>query len=330
MTTSGRSTVVGVFHNRHDAERAVDELERMGFDRDAIGYVRRDGDRTVDRDGDDTKAAETAGGGALTGAVAGGLIGAAAAGLIPGIGPVIAAGALASILTGAAVGAVTGGLAGSLIGAGIPEDEATYYQGEFESGRTIVTVRAGNRYDEAASILRRFGAYDVNNRGMATTSTMGTTSTLGTGAGSMAASGMSARNWDDVRGSYRDRWHQRFGTTGTSRWEDNEPHYRWGWERQNEDRYRGRAWTDVEPEFRRDWEAKNPNSPWEKAKEGVRDAWENATGDERDRSRSVRISETGTDMSSGMGTRTTVTPSSSHTHRYENNRCVDCGDTYVS
>ena len=33
----------------------------------------------------------------------------------------------------------------ALIGAGIPEHEAKYYQGEFEAGRAIVTVNAGEQ-----------------------------------------------------------------------------------------------------------------------------------------------------------------------------------------
>jgi uncharacterized protein (TIGR02271 family) len=43
------------------------------------------------------------------------------------------------------------------------EEEAQYYEGEFKSGRTLVTVKAGQRYDDARSILQRDGAYDVHN-----------------------------------------------------------------------------------------------------------------------------------------------------------------------
>jgi uncharacterized protein (TIGR02271 family) len=57
-----------------------------------------------------------------------------------------------------------GGLIGALVGAGVPEEEAGYYEGEFKAGRTIVTVTADGREDEARSILRHFGAYDVHRR----------------------------------------------------------------------------------------------------------------------------------------------------------------------
>ena len=110
-----------------------------------------------------------AGTGAVTGALAGLGLGALAglgvlSGVIPVIGPAIAAGTLGIILTNAAAGAGIGGLVGALAGAGIPEDEAHYYQGEFESGRTIVTVQAEGRADEAMAILRRYDAYDMSSR----------------------------------------------------------------------------------------------------------------------------------------------------------------------
>ena len=85
-------------------------------------------------------------------------------GVIPVIGPAIAGGTLGIILSNAAAGAGVGGLVGALAGAGVPEDEAHYYQGEFESGRTIVTVQADGRADEAMAILRRYDAYDMSSR----------------------------------------------------------------------------------------------------------------------------------------------------------------------
>jgi hypothetical protein len=53
------------------------------------------------------------------------------------------------------------------MGAGIPEHEAKFYQGELEAGRAIVTVNAANRAEEAAAILRRNGAYDMSSRASA-------------------------------------------------------------------------------------------------------------------------------------------------------------------
>jgi hypothetical protein len=71
------------------------------------------------------------------------------------VGPAIAAGTLGVIISNAAAGAGIAGVAGALIGAGIPEDEARYYDGEFQAGKTVVTVMADGRYAEALAIMRR-------------------------------------------------------------------------------------------------------------------------------------------------------------------------------
>jgi uncharacterized protein (TIGR02271 family) len=170
MQTSSRSTVVGVFPDRARAERAIDDLKRNGFHDDQIGIAARDAeDRegTIRSSGEDKggDAAGGAAGGAVTGGVVGGVLGALAAGLIPGIGPVIAGGLLAGVLGGAAVGAAAGGLIGALTGMGVSEDDARYYDEEFRGGRTLVTVKADGRYDEARSILHSHGGYDAESRG---------------------------------------------------------------------------------------------------------------------------------------------------------------------
>jgi len=187
---NNRPTVVGVFDNRADAERAVNELHRAGFRDDQIGYATRGDDvRTGGRaiEGTDTGEAGTgAATGALGGGVVGGILGALATGLIPGIGPVIAGGILAGVLGGVAVGAATGGLFGALVGSmDVPEDEARYYDQEFQSGRTVVTVKADGRYDEAHDILERAGAYDFQTRDTRTG-----TATTGRTAPRMAAADM--------------------------------------------------------------------------------------------------------------------------------------------
>jgi hypothetical protein len=76
----------------------------------------------------------------------------------------IAGGILASVLASAAGGAALGGILGALVGLGIPEDEARYYEREIHVGRTLVTVRAPGRADEAREILRLHGADDMHTR----------------------------------------------------------------------------------------------------------------------------------------------------------------------
>jgi hypothetical protein len=166
-----QSTIVGVFDDRLQADRAVDELRRAEFRDDQIGVAMRYDTGSATAETVDTTAADetAAGTGAITGALTGLGLGALAgfgvlSGVIPVIGPAIAGGTLGVILSNAAAGAGVGGLVGALVGAGIPEDEAQYYQGEFESGRTIVTVRADGRADEAMAIFRRYDAYDMSTR----------------------------------------------------------------------------------------------------------------------------------------------------------------------
>lgn len=164
MTMTDRSTVVGVFTDRAMAERAIEQLHQAGFHDEQIGYVSRDSQvSTVAPEASNDTAAGAATG-AVSGGVLGGVLGAAAALLIPGFGPAIAGGILAATLGGAALGAVAGGLVGALTGMGIPEEEARYYQDEFETGRTIVTVKTDGRYEEALNILRQNGAYDATAR----------------------------------------------------------------------------------------------------------------------------------------------------------------------
>ena len=165
MATTTSTSVVGVFNSRAEADRAVDELRRMGYSNDQIGVVARDEQGQTTVEGKDTYMEEGAAGGLAAGAAAGGLIGLGVlSGVIPVIGPAIAAGTLGVILSNAAAGAAVAGLAGALIGWGIPEDEAKYYEGELKSGRYLVTVNADDRADDTWKTLHRHGAYNYSNR----------------------------------------------------------------------------------------------------------------------------------------------------------------------
>jgi hypothetical protein len=161
MANISRPVVVGLFHDRSRADDAVKELIRHGFPETAIGVAAR------------TPLTEKFGNqwdvGAATGAIGGGATGtllgiAVASGLMTGVGPVVAGGILGGLLTSAAVGAATGGVLGALVGLGVPEEEAIFCKDEFNAGRLLMTVKAGDRASEAAEILRRFGAYDTTSR----------------------------------------------------------------------------------------------------------------------------------------------------------------------
>jgi len=156
------STTVAVFRTRAEADRAIGDLRRAGFRDSEIGLIAKDTHgKTVRRDGSgETHAGDGAAIGAAAGAVGGAAIGAGVlAGVIPVIGPVLAIGTLGTILLNAAGGAAIAGLAGALIGRGIPEEDAKYYEDEVKAGRYLVTVNSGDRTD-AWDVLAKHGAYN--------------------------------------------------------------------------------------------------------------------------------------------------------------------------
>jgi hypothetical protein len=157
------ATTVGVFKTREAAERAVADLKRSGYRDDQIGVVGQDASgKTVKTGGKgDTNAAEGAAIGAATGAGAMALGSLAVSfGVIPVIGPILAVGPLAAALISAASGAAVAGIAGALIGWGIPEEDAKYYEGEVKAGRYLVTVDRDDRMDDTRGTFTRHGGYD--------------------------------------------------------------------------------------------------------------------------------------------------------------------------
>jgi hypothetical protein len=169
-----------VFDDRIAAEQAVGALHAAGFAHDKIGYVIRGADDVAG--GMITDATGTKDGvGAVTGAVTGGMVGGVlAAGislLIPGVGPLVAGGILASFFGGAIAGTAVGGILGAMTGLGISEDEARYYDKEFQEGRAIVAVKPGARLADAADILVRFGGRNVHAQASSPVQTEGTFST---------------------------------------------------------------------------------------------------------------------------------------------------------
>ncbi|MGX1165508.1 hypothetical protein [Bradyrhizobium sp. NC92] len=148
MTT----TISRLYDNYADAERAVARLESAGVPHSNISLVANNSDNWYgsrsgkvdrDRDGVDDRA-EGAGTGAGIGAGLGGAAGLLAGlGLlaIPGLGPVVAAGWLASTAAGAAAGAATGGIIGALTEAGVSREDASRYAEGVRRGGTLVSAK---------------------------------------------------------------------------------------------------------------------------------------------------------------------------------------------
>lgn len=160
--------VVAALYDTYDsAVSAVNALEDAGFPHSAISIVSNNADGRYSQ-GDRTKTAEDAGKGAGIGAAVGG-VGGLLTGLgllaIPGVGPVVAAGWLATTAAGAATGAVVGGAAGGLVGAltkeGVPERDAHFYAEGVRRGGTLVSARVDDaRAPAARQILQQYQAVD--------------------------------------------------------------------------------------------------------------------------------------------------------------------------
>jgi hypothetical protein len=183
-------TITRLYDDYGSAKRAVRDLETAGVPHNDISIVSNNADswytggrsgtttttRTttgrVDRDHDGVDdRAEGAGAGAGIGATVGGAAGLLAGlGLlaIPGLGPVVAAGWLASTAVGALAGGATGGIIGALTQAGVKDEDAQLYAEGIRRGGTLVSARVPDgdraRYESvldrsAVNLKERSAAY---------------------------------------------------------------------------------------------------------------------------------------------------------------------------
>ena len=170
--------VSAVFDSHSEAEVAVRELRQAGVPDSALSVIARQGEGG-DYGDVDTQDADGKGEGALKGALVGGgagvLLGIAAL-AIPGVGPLVAAGAIASTAIpgaaaiGAGVGAAAGGLIGLLKGHGVSDDDAGYYESRIHDGGVFVSVDTGDAGISAATaqdILHRYGGHSASRSKMA-------------------------------------------------------------------------------------------------------------------------------------------------------------------
>jgi hypothetical protein len=137
--------VVGVYDTEQEAIIAIEDLVKQGYDKQDICVIGKDL-KNVNYIADETGtvAEEGAATGALAGGTLGGLTGllvGVGALAIPGVGPIIAAGPIASSLIGAVAGAGLGGLTGALIGIGIPDDQAELYGNSVKEGKILVLTK---------------------------------------------------------------------------------------------------------------------------------------------------------------------------------------------
>jgi len=170
-------TISRLYDNYADAQRAVTRLEAAGVPHSDLSIVANNSDnwygadKKVDRDRDGTDdRAEGAATGAGIGAGLGGAAGLLAGlGLlaIPGLGPVVAAGWLASTALGATAGAATGGMVGALTQAGVSGEEAPLYAEGVRRGGTLVSARVPEAERARFEPMLDQSAVNIRERGAA-------------------------------------------------------------------------------------------------------------------------------------------------------------------
>lgn len=290
-------TVVGLYEDIADAQAAINELVRAGFDRADISLVATNrwssdargmgavdkGDKVTTTDthlGDDIAAGMATGG--VIGGLGGVLLGLGAL-AIPGLGPVIAAGPLVAGLTGAGVGAAVGGLVGALVNWGVPPEEAEVYAESVRRGHILVGLKTDEaRVERAANIMNQFGPIDVERRSDYWRTTGWTNYDASSTAWTpdqMRADQLGYQDYLDYSTytpTFREHFQTTYGHSGRDYiWYD--PAYRYGYTLARDERYRGYdTWDEMEMEARTAWEKTEyaAGRAWDDFKDAVRRGWE--------------------------------------------------------
>ncbi len=160
--------IVGIFETENQAINVVNRLKEIGYHEDDITVVAKDDDkmeRLDDATDINTKTQGDTGAKVGAGAAIGGALGGIAAALpalgllaVPGIGPLLAAGPIATILAGVVAGGVAGGLVGALVELGVREEDAKEYEQQIEQGKILILVE--NREDQRNEVHRTFKQND--------------------------------------------------------------------------------------------------------------------------------------------------------------------------
>ncbi len=167
--------IYGVFASIEDAERAISALKDHHASGNEVSVLQKHSgaglpgvERAADTGITPTSAGDVTAG-AMKGGAAGlalGILAGAIALTIPGIGPILAAGPIASAIGAAlattAAGAISGGTVGYFVDQGIPEEAAHSYHSALDEGNILVVVRSTHlAASEAALLLEKYGALSV-------------------------------------------------------------------------------------------------------------------------------------------------------------------------
>jgi len=156
------TVAMGVFHDRHIAMGAVNDLKRQNFYSHQIGVVSTNGSKRGGKN--PGVVGRNHGKGALAGLVAGAIVGVVTGGTFA---IVVGLGIGTGLLGGVVIGAVMGLVLGALTGMGIPRRDPNYYNKPFDAGKSIVIVACNGNGTEAREILRRHGGRDLDEQNAA-------------------------------------------------------------------------------------------------------------------------------------------------------------------
>lgn len=152
--------VMATFSSYKAANDAVEKLEVLDVDAGSIGIFSNEEQlkSTTVEEGD---AAATAAG-VTVGGLAGLVLGVSAV-TVPGVGPIIAAGSLATLVGSAVLGAGAGGLVGALVDLGLSEEAAETYLERVKTGNILLTAQVSDENESVArELLKDAGALDVD------------------------------------------------------------------------------------------------------------------------------------------------------------------------
>jgi hypothetical protein len=156
--------VFGIYRSDVQAGLAVVRLMESGFDSDDISVLLQDhrGARALAQEGSSKPPKDTATPTTADRTFA--FLGEISKLAIPGIGPFIAIGPIMAALAGVGAG---GGLTGTLAAMGIPEFEATRYEGRIKEGAVLLSVRCDSPVSvtRAKNLLRQMGGQDIASSG---------------------------------------------------------------------------------------------------------------------------------------------------------------------
>lgn len=160
------TNIVAVFSTLAEAERALIDVRARGIPNEAThliaGNDQSKHDDYLKKSKDESKSDGKA---AWNGASFGGGVGIVAslvALAIPGVGPIVAAGPIATVLTGLGIGAATGGLIGVFKSMGLSHEEAPLYEEAVRRGLILAIAQVPEeRADEIFKLMENHGARDV-------------------------------------------------------------------------------------------------------------------------------------------------------------------------